>query len=453
MAAIIPKLKEQSGQLGRGLAASNARIEESLAQLQRSIDENGALQNRLAKSVEQVSKAIGPAVVGLQFQDITRQKWEHVQTAVAAMRARCCRRGLCRWVLPMDSIGFLRDTSRLQVLQLRSIEEDLERAQSAIGSSIQTMLQHLKDMDAEGQHMSGHAAGADALEKVTEALQTALAETRNWMEQITSVSRTTSEAVALLDRKVSDVAGTLRKLSVGISLIAINAQVQAAHVGDQTGLSVLSEFTCSTASAIHRFSNKEGAQFDKVVRELSQIIDDCRKLWEQTREQQQWLDGQGHTLDGQMVSSRNTVLASMKTLNESLGQVHQEAASALETVDFKTSFREGFAGIRETLEECSSLAGLLHGEQESSDSVKVHIDRLKSNYTMGSERSLHEAATGKTGNDSAVTAPPAPTGIPSGADASKTPPETTSDPPSENDRKVPEAGTKPSAFGDNVELF
>lgn len=450
----IPSLKESSDRQGQALAGTKLRVENCLTALQRELQQSTQRHANLIAAAKQISTHAGEAVVGLQYQDITRQKWEHVSQALGDA-CENVRPVLRRWRMSPAPIRLLRDTCRIQARQVASIESDLSMAQTSVSEGIQNIFNAITAMDQECQNLRGRESGTNVVDAMVVSLENAMIEVQVWVNEISDISRHTAEVLNSLDKTVSDVAGTLHRLSFGLGLIAVNAQVQAAQLGHESGLGVLSEQTCQAAREIQQFSDTEGGTFDHLAVDLDAIKKECNGLWEQIQSEQHWLQGQGLDLGRQLRDCQAQIQADVRTVASSLEELHQEASSALESINFKTSFSSEFQSLRARIEDCEqATARLLCGTRELAESHKEDLEQLKSNYTMESERVVHAVALDTPPGAEEIPEPirpskgrrPHPSTMVLDArvetDVSLTPPAAPATKPAD-----------PSGLGDNVDLF
>src|SRR5690606_27705460 len=84
-----------------------------------------------------IAKSVSDVVIGLQFDDIVRQKLEHVQEAVSEMQERFRALPNAR-----ARSTFLHENGRLQIAHLSGIEQQLSDAKKRIATNIQ----HIQDL-------------------------------------------------------------------------------------------------------------------------------------------------------------------------------------------------------------------------------------------------------------------------------------------------------------------
>lgn len=391
LSSSIPRLKEQSNSQGEKVRQKKVCIEESMVVLQRQFTQMQASHEQLSVCGKKLKTASGGAVMGLQYQDITRQKWEHVAEAVLEMREHSkTEPGSGQSGLTHDQFQFLRDISQIQIRQVQAIQNDLAQSQSTVSESVHAMLEELRGMDAVCQKMCGENDGSTAIEAMVKVLLEALTETRVWVSDLATMAQTTSKAVSSFDKTASDVAGTLRRLSGSIGMIAINAQVQVARIEDENGLDVLSESICVAANEIKTFSETVGSELDRLVSELHETILDCRKLEGKTQEQQRWLEGQGTQQDEQLHACRDATLSVQHEVKDSLSKIHEQATSTLAHSNFHEASHDGFQRLQASLGECARIANE-HLGTTLPTATHSRVHSLKKNYTMESEREVFDA--------------------------------------------------------------
>lgn len=388
--ANIPHLRQQALEQSEKVRQKKASIEESMGTLHRQFEQMQASHERLSQAGKDLKTASGGAVLGLQYQDITRQKWEHVAEAIQEMHQKDNAT-----LSSHESLVFRRDVSRIQIRQVGAIQSDLSQAQAAVGTSVNAMLEKLRAMDAECQQTCGKSEGSAAVESMVKELLGALSEARVWVSELSTMAQMTSSAVSSFDKTASDVSGTLRRLSASIGMVALNAQVQVARIGTENGLDVLSEFICVSSTAIKGFSETVGAELDGLVGELHETIVECRNVEEKTREEQRWLEEQGSQQEQQLNTCRDATVSVQLEVTESLKKIHEQAASVLDHADFQKTSHDGFKRLQETLQQCADLADQSLGTEVSTE-VHDHVHQLKKSYTMESEREVFEATVAES---------------------------------------------------------
>jgi|GEM_PF-1301184 len=387
----IPALKRSLAVQISDLAQTKKRVEVSIKKQQEEMEQCACRQERLNKAAKCISEATGKAVIGLQYQDITRQKWNHIANA---LREACdnTRLALRHWRIKPDLVYLLGETCRLQERQVEAIEEDLTNAQQRIGEGIQVLLDTLKTMDGECEVVRAKKDRNGTVESVVFSLEDAIKEVQGWVGKISDIAKQMTAVLNSLDKTVIGVSATLHKLSSGIGLIAVNAQVQAAHLGHECGLGVLSEHTSAAAREIQNFSATEGGTFDRVAHDLSEIKNECKQLTDEIQNERVWLEGHGSGLVRELRECQMQIKAGVEDVVGSLEKVHKEAAAALESIDFKNEFSEEFERLRVLLENCQNAASQIAGNNvRSMPGLRESLDRLKDQYTMESERVAHAA--------------------------------------------------------------
>lgn len=387
----IPTLKQSLRQQISDLAQTKKRVEEAIKKQQDEMEQCARRQARLNEAARCISEAAGKAVIGIQYQDITRQKWNHVTNA---LREACdhAMLALRHWRLKPDSVYLFGETCRLQERQVEAIEEDLTRAQQQIGEGIQVLLDTLKTMDGECEVVRARKNRNGTVEDVVFSLEDAIKEVQGWVEKISDIAKQVTAVLNSLDKTVIGVSATLYKLSSGIGLIAVNAQVQAAHLGHECGLGVLSEHTSAAAREIQNFSLSEGGTFDRVAQDLNEIKNECKQLTDQIQTERSWLESHANGLVRELRECQMQIKAGIEDVVASLEKVHKEASAALESIDFKNAFSGEFERLRILLKNCQNATSfVVGGNVRSVAGLRESLDRLKGQYTMESERVAHAA--------------------------------------------------------------
>jgi hypothetical protein len=379
------------------IATTRQRIRAALAGLARELDEGRARDAHLSGILGEIDREAGDVVVSLQYQDITRQKMDHVQASLREMIDRA------RPDAPRSSanLAYLHQSCRLEALQAAAIAEELNTARSGIATGVRGILGRLQQIENECWPRSELAQAATAVNARVEILQAAIRDAGTLVPQ--ALGRA-GEAVALLQsfRSVAaSVAATAGEMAEGMRLIALNAQVQSAQAGESgAGLLILSERTYQISREIKLVAGEIGAEFSEAARQLDETVTQGETLQREALGEQQKLTEALQAVEPRLQAYRRTTTATLGELANLLPAVGRQASDMLHAVDSDDAWGEPLERLRQHLTGISSCVETFAGFRRLAPEATDDLAHLQHRYTMESEREIYEAA--RTGSPAAT---------------------------------------------------
>ena len=393
-----------------------------------------------------ISKSIGEVVMSLQFHDITRQRIEHVQEVLDDAGKELAEGGTpaMQRVANLLALRKVRGASvrtkrgraaaavRLQIAQLKQAEGDLSSAFGRINTNLRGVADDMTSMSLETRRAAGaETQGEKSFLSELEAGFASLSGAISTYSGIHEKLSTSVEQVVRTVRDMSSFIGEIEKIGINMRIIALNACIHAARIGEGgLALGVLAE-------SIHQMSTDTSRDIAAMSENLSATIAETAKLSER-----QDAEGAGEDDGGRMG-------ARMAALMEPLHRMDGELSEILARIE--SNGKELARDMEDTLQNMSEHEGLgegihaivlkmeaLGGHMQSVLPAEVYqreIDGMggvKDRYTMETERQIHEQIAGVLPVAAAVTGLIV-------ADAV--------------DRGAAEASPKEDEMGDNVELF
>lgn len=373
-------------------------IHASLATLSQLNDACSAAGSRAADVAQEVTADTGTVVSSMQFHDITRQQIEHVSEALEKLfQHTCAQPELDDKAACESQIAEVGDICELQTAQLR-------HATSQLNQATMTILESLQDIGAKQSQISQELQ--QALLGNSGSVETSLLDTMQQdMQRVTAILQRCADADQKLIQAMGDVTGTIGQIAsfvsdieaVGseIDLIALNAQIKAAHTGPQgAALGVLAE-------AIKRLSLEAVIQTEAVSNILRAINDTTSHLNDQNgldvnasgdrvtameQESRQIITGLGHT--NRLLRDRLTSLADMvESLEADIVatttgfHVHEQSSKMAEQAE--TTLEQIYTEARQLI--------------PASNEFRNNLRHMEQRYTMESERLIHEMLAARHG--------------------------------------------------------
>lgn len=448
IAALVKRLEPQIRAHQKRADEKRATIEQALAGLRESLEENARRDVRLADAARGLQAGIGEVVRAVQFQDITSQKLQHVDSAVQEMAARLAElpgngpsSGAAEW---SAACGFLNQASLIQVAQIRGVQEELRTAEEKIHRALETIVSRADSVDQECMTLRNFRTISIEGDGVVQVVLNSLDEFGQVVEQTCQMQAEVHETLVPLAGMASNLTGVILGLSQSIRLIALNAQIQAAHIGAGTGLEVLSQRTCQIADQATAANAEAAEALERLIGGFDSLVDESRRLQEAVEVQRRWVREDGSAIRDRLHAYRDRTLSLFMELGTVVENTRGEARAVRETLAFQHDSCAELERVAESLEEFSRTVVAVAGDALKAVPAASGGD-MERRYTMASEREAHARAVSGNAATAAVTpAAAASVGI-TAAPAPATAP--TAEPAA-----VPVSGGS-SGLGDNVELF
>lgn len=381
-----------------------------------------------------VSREIGEVVAGIQIHDSMSQRITHINKALEDAAALCS---------PDDGGDLIRHGEvaerrftaahsiiELQMAQLRRIISDIDgchdAAQSAfdrIGDEIQGLaggLLNLKNGAAQGP--SDGETGIDpfqALRSDLLGLQDLMTEASDLVDRIQETADAAVVTTERLEGHMTQVDG----IGFEIRMIALNAIVKAAHLGETgSALEVVAQEVNTLSNETNRFVGRVKDVLDSVVKQVRTLDDNGKAGTAEIKTARK----------ADLASGVADVAAAYERFQEASNQIvarAQDLQSEIARILSDLGFLPALSGeLSEKLARMKAIAAMLRPwVREDLRSSVDEVNRLAERYTMRLERGVHRQLL------EAETPSPA---------ADDDSPEKRKDAPEETDD-----------LGDNVELF
>lgn len=346
----------------------------------------------IAVQSEEVSSDISEVVSSLQFHDITRQQIEHVtdifdEICIAATNGASNGKAC---------IYAIRDIGELQIQQLKNAKNEFISAINRIMESLGCLTSRVLEMSDEVVKLNNVAGRSNS--SFMSELGYSISAIASSFNKNKELDNELSDAVCLVSdtiRELSVFVNDIEEIGSEIELIAINAQIKAAHAGEKgAALSVLAE-------AIRTLSYSARDQTLAITAILKSISDAARELER---------DGSG--TDSENYGKTEGITGIMGGLHVSLDQAHQGLLLLLHDLESETkdlsdaigSLINSVTAHTRADEVISSITGGLqelvtHAREtlpHNGEDVEMdYIKQLVSKYTMHQERQIHRSYFGR----------------------------------------------------------
>lgn len=353
--------------------------------------------SRAREVAAEVAAEIASVVSSMQFHDITRQQIEHVIEALEKLRQHTCAKpdelnnDACTSLVSETG-----DVCELQAAQTHHAADQLARATLAILESIrsigaqQSQVSQELQMALMGDSGSGDTTLLAAMQRNMRDVITILNRCAAADQQLASAMAEVATTTAQISGFVSDI----EAVGSEINLIALNAQIKAAHTGPEgAALGVLAE-------AIKRLSLDAVIQTEEVsatLREINAITVDIR----QESEAEQHSLGQVAIMEHeaeQIISRLGRITA---TLHDRLASLTSTATGLSEEIETLTAGVHVHEEATRLAHEAETVLEQIYREARrlvpASAEFSSNLRHMEQRYTMESERLIHEMMAARHG--------------------------------------------------------
>ena len=374
---------------------------------------------------EKVTTNIGTVVSSMQFHDITRQQVEHIFEALERLSAKLAGygEGAVEQGLRRALVVEVGDVCELQEAQLLF-------AASELFTAVRDIVDNLREVASEQARMAREtlkvAAGSDSTgTSFVDAIKEGMTAVTGVLCTCAQADRGMHDTMGKVAQAIDEIAGFVYDIDyIGseIDLIAVNAQIKAAHTGPEgAALGVL-------AQAIKRLADESASHTGSVASilqgmtcataETASIEDDGADTAQRVELLQDELGEILRALAN--VNSRlNAVLFGLSAQVVSLNEDVTRATAAIDVHERVKVASDGVLG------DLDRIVAQSREVEPASTEFKRNLLHMEERYTMDSERHVHEVIARKRGVPLVITA----------------------------ENAVNSDSTAMGEFGDNVDLF
>jgi len=390
--AAATRLRERATVQRETIKSEQARASQILTDLERELNRSRERNVRLNELIGDIDTEIRGLVVNLQYQDITRQKLEHVGGALDDIRTDF---DSSVWS-NQSKLGAIRDSCQLESLQTEAVRQELGKALSGIATGAHGIIERLAQIENDCWPRAEFKVVCAATSDRVSALQTLLGNVR---ELLPLVLASAEEALRVIDSfsdVAANVATTARDMAGNMRLIALNAQILAAQAGEQgAGLLILAEHTYAISEGIRLATERIGVEFTEAGELLASVVEQCVTLKNRALERRREFDGRGLIVAEQLKMYRDGTTRTLQNLGVLLERVSEQSGEMLSAVEAKDEYCSVLSRLHEHLTAVVAACDTAPGSHQVRRKIAAQFDRLERRYTMASERIIHAATLGR----------------------------------------------------------
>lgn len=374
--------EEQRRETERMLAETRAHLS--------ALNEALLVSGRSAQSVSQagsnIARGVGQAIVGLQCQDMARQKLQHIGAAIDEMIAHLASAlsGGFRRAEETDCRHFLAEAGRVQLGQLRAVFAQLNGAAGEVSAGLEALSSDGKALAEHAVQCGGAALDGRIIQHAIESIHAVLGVIESAVTSLKSVV----ELILHLKSTFSDCTSQILGLALRLRNVALNAQIYAAYVEAGAALEVVAKNT-------RLIADESMQQLDGISSQVTQVVNSVTDLEQRLVDysdlasmEQTLLAAEAAKAEqklGELEQGLRAAVKSIAPLEQSLTAAIQDA---VESIRFPALVAT--VGARST----SLFQGITEEYSQLDAPSHVKVMELKRNYTMAHERAVHELAVG-----------------------------------------------------------
>lgn len=353
--------------------------------------------NRISLELETITRNIGEVVSSIQFHDITRQQVEHVKDALdvaaASLSSRIENLRSSDGAEDIDEIVLdTRAVCSLQKAQLADSDSQFGKATRSIKENLRGIAATIIDVYGHLEKLAGveDATSSSFFSSIESEISSAVLSFRDIGEGIRGLSKTVEDLTATV-REMSKFVGDIETIGMDIELIAVNARIKAARTGSEGApLGVIAE-------AIQRLSADAQVQKNAMSDELKEIVSTVDRLHSRTNlsssEQTTETAGMLKDLDallGVLRKVNKSAVSLLASIQADGRRLAEDMESAADSIAVQEEFTAKIARGLEKLETTVAESWVVLPEGGRSKGIDL-LKSLEKNYTMYSERNVHES--------------------------------------------------------------
>lgn len=398
---ILHRLKDQAAQDARLVDRESASFEEARDALGAGMVPIENCRERLDQISRQIASESGEVVIGLQYQDITRQRLEHVRAALDEMNGVFSELQCGKRSGRDHDLQFLAEAGRLQAEQLHGVVEDISRAESDLTRGIERILHPLESLSSDTEWLRQFQNTAREINDYSERLSRMLAEVRELIATIGESVEQAARGMEQCEGAASNLTSAMEQLAFRMRLIGLNAEVQAARIGVGTGLDVLSRECCNISDAIVQLSRKSSIGLETMLDRLTAVLQECTKWRQSFQDQQHELDARADLSNRRLQQCHDETVVALEQIGSILDDLRFQGRRALDSASFDGASLAPLEEMRHLMHRIYRRVQPALRRKKTDNPQHTAWNRIAGNYTMASERVLHSLVT-----DPAVSANP-----------------------------------------------
>lgn len=355
-----------------------ANIEAALAPCAEQARQTGALLDTLPEHMMSV-------VRHLQYQDIVRQKIEHINEGLEALRA------------PRNRSGHLfAHIASLQQAQLTQARGQIEQAGRELMGGTESIMQ-VGQETAERIHSLERAALRDlGTRQFAQHFADDLAHLTNVAQNTEETHRRIADHVDQVERVITFFTHEIAVQQNSVRLTALNAQIAAARLDDGGALEKLAQETNLIAKANARATDELRQKLTRTLEILQEVREEAATSLQLLSREKETLLAGAATIQDEIESYACAIEDDAKEIAHAFGRAHKSLVELHGSVTFPRHLARCFRPLEVALETFAAAAeGAPSAEAlKACPHAAALLDHHSARYTMEEERVTHRHVVG-----------------------------------------------------------
>ncbi len=364
---------------------------------------------------QNIMDRIGGIVSNLQLHDITTQQIQHVIEVIDSLQENLSSSAFSR----EEKAGLMAEVCSLQGSQIQNTRNEVYSAVQVIIENMEEISRHIHELLDETRKVTWASdnEGMTFMEELDSGISTIITCLDENITEQTGLTKTMSSVNSMVS-EMSVFVDEIENLGLNLQLIALNARIKAAHIGNEgAALDTISGSIYELSKNSRTDTNDLSGMLVNVVEIAKEFDTSLASVHSGQEKGVQELVTNLKTLLEALHDMNNSVFSTLGQMNTMGEGIMEDITRAVRGITIHEEMKEILSGIVERLETISRRSRQLY-PQSDRDNSSSFMQELEKYYTMESEYKIHAEHYG------------------SGR-------ETTS----------PDRQQQASEFGDNVELF
>lgn len=394
MESLVERLSSLVGAQGTVMHKKREHLNKAISALRVELEANKEKDLKLTQTTQRMSLEAGKLVFAIQAQDVISQKLSHIISALTNLTAT-----YEAFAIQTDpeqqarSLQYISQAAKVESAQLDAVRSDLNRANEKLTRALDQIGCQTEELDQSRGVQDEMDQPGTSTPRMIEALLNTLNEVNAIVTTTVSSANDAYHSIRPIGGQASNVTDIMLELQVKIKLIALNAQIQTAHLAGGTGLEVLAMQTATIADETGQISSQIAVELDAFTQKLNQLVEDFEHIHtEGVQGQNQWSTSAEEHATG-LKAYRDSTMAELKVITLHSEEMRSLIKNMRECIDLKSLADQRVEGPADTLRsmhQCLESHIQLMGSSSLPLANAVAYTRT---YTMESEKQVHLDAT------------------------------------------------------------
>jgi hypothetical protein len=390
----IAQLNQRGISAKKSVAVLRSQLTASLQRMQETYDQNRGRNARLLAVSKVIATETGRVVLSLQFCDTFTQKLQHTQKILGEMQERLS-------ALPAGAadatraLRFLEQSGLICGAQLTAMQAEFVQSGDTLCTGIAGIAREMSALDEDRTALRDLDARQGGFGGAVQILLESLGDVQRLVGAAERFALESHQAIAPIGNKTTNFTQFIGNLAFEIQLIGLNSEIQATHVGQGTGLEVLSAQTSSISRETSALSLRLASDFDALTSGLAVIVTAFEGIRQRSVAFHQNLTAEATADTAALGAYRDQSVATLREIGALLPQLQAKIESALARSELVSVANPPLAQLEK------SLAGFVAAAKRAADQTGIEVeaggltDHFLSYYTMAAEGAVHRRVLGQ----------------------------------------------------------